>query len=234
MNRLCLLLAALFVWAGASAQNIQIHYDFGSKMHGDLPARPKITTTVEQFHSDKWGSTFYFVDMNYRDSGIESAYWEISRELILSKSLPMTLHLEYNGGLSNQFSYEQAYLVGATYAYHNKSRTFGLGITPMYKYLAKQDRPHSAQLTATWYWHFIEDAFTFTGLADVWGDRDGAGKSMPIFVSEPQLWVNLNRFKGFSDRFNLSLGAEVELSYNFLGRQGRLYAIPTLAAKWTF
>ena len=37
---------------------------------------------------------------------------------------------------------------------------------------------------------------------------------------------------------NLSLGSEVELSNNFVyndeGKNNRFYAIPTIAAKWTF
>jgi hypothetical protein len=35
-----------------------------------------------------------------------------------------------------------------------------------------------------------------------------------------------------SDKFNLSVGSEVELSHNFGGRDG-FYAIPTIALKWT-
>ena len=38
--------------------------------------------------------------------------------------------------------------------------------------------------------------------------------------------------------FNLSLGTELELSNNFVfnknGRNDKFYAVPTLAAKWTF
>ena len=39
--------------------------------------------------------------MNYQREGITSAYWEISREFSLGK-LPLALHIEYDGGLSNQ------------------------------------------------------------------------------------------------------------------------------------
>ena len=54
-----------------------------------------------------------------------------------------------------------------------------------------------------------------------------------VFLSEPQFWVNLNRFKGVDDKFNLSLGSEVKVNYDFAGRDG-LYVIPTLAMKWSF
>ncbi|MBQ5880278.1 MAG: DUF5020 family protein, partial [Bacteroidaceae bacterium] len=48
----------------------------------------------------------------------------------------------------------------------------------------------------------------------------------------------LNALKKVNDKFNLSVGTELEISNNFLwptdGRNNRFYVIPTLAAKWTF
>lgn len=96
--------AALLSLGSLSAQNVQLHYDLGRKLNGqDQAERPQLTTTVELFRADKWGNTFFFVDMDYRREGVTSAYWEISREFRLGK-LPLNLHLEYNGGLSNSFS----------------------------------------------------------------------------------------------------------------------------------
>ena len=50
-------------------------------------------------------------------------------------------------------------------------------------------------------------------------------------MTEPQLWVNLRNIKGW-EKVNLSIGAEVELSCNFVDKG--FYAMPTVAAKWTF
>ena len=56
-------------------------------------------------------------------------------------------------------------------------------------------------------------------------------------MAEPQLWFNMNTLKGWKD-INLSVGTEVEISNNFIwnsrGENNRFYAIPTVAAKWTF
>ena len=52
-----------------------------------------------------------------------------------------------------------------------------------------------------------------------------------IFISEPQLWVNLRNIKGW-EKVNLSVGTEVELSCNFV--QKGFKALPTVALKWTF
>ena len=76
-----LLGAALLLCAALHAQNVQFHYDFGRAAYDRLGDRPLWTTTVEMFKPDKWGSTFFFVDMDYKSDGVASFYWEISREL---------------------------------------------------------------------------------------------------------------------------------------------------------
>ena len=49
----------------ANAQNIQLHYDFGRNIYPDEEdGRQKVTVTVEQFKADKWGSWYYFVDLD--------------------------------------------------------------------------------------------------------------------------------------------------------------------------
>lgn len=216
------------------AQNVQLHYDMGKHVYSsDYSARPALTTTVEMFKPDRFGSSFFFVDMNYQAKGIASAYWEIARDIRLWKA-PVSLHLEYNGGLSNQFSYNDAYLVGASYAYNEASYRWGITLTPMYKHLAGQGKPHSAQLTAVWYWHLAKGLVSLTGFADLWGDRNFNSENMTVFLTEPQIWVNLNKLKGVPEDFNLSVGGEVEMSYNFPVQNSKFYAIPTLALKWTF
>ncbi len=216
-------LVAMAMPRTAEAQNVQLHYDFGKSMYTEQAGRPVLTTTVEMFRPDKWGSTFFFVDMNYANNKVDFAYWEIARDIRLWKA-PVALHLEYNGGAG----IPDAYLLGANYSHNAADYSWGFGITPMYKYLAHHDKPHSAQLTGTWYAHFVDGKLTFTGFADVWGENG------LVFLSEPQLWVNLNKFQGVSPDFNLSVGTELELSYNFPWAHEKFYAIPTLALKWSF
>lgn len=235
MFRKLLLLAAFLLTAGMAvqAQNIQFHYDFGSQLYKTESVRPKLTTTVEMFRPDKWGNTFFFVDMNYRAEGVNLAYWEISREIKLGNS-PFLAHVEYNGGLTNGFSFNHNYLAGVTYAWNRPDFQAGFTVTPMFKYLAKQKSPASWQLTGTWYYHFANGLMTTNGFADIWGDRNYVtGKKNVIFLTEPQLWVNLNKVKGVDPNFNLSIGTEVEISHNF-AVGGELIVNPTLAAKWTF
>lgn len=222
----------LSVSGAVNAQNIQLHYDFGRSLYDkDLNARPLVTTTVEKFHPDNWGSTFFFVDMDYTSKGVASAYWEIARELKFWKN-PFSLHVEYNGGVFTGGSINNAYLGGLTYTYNNASFSKGFSLSAMYKYIQKNDSPNNFQLTGTWYMNFAKNLLTFSGFADFWREKNSFSGTEYTFLSEPQFWVNLNRVKGVSEKFNLSVGSELELSNNFGGRKG-FYAIPTLALKWT-
>jgi hypothetical protein len=227
-----------------SAQNIQLHYDFGHSLYDGLSGRPNVTTTVEMFKPDKWGSTFMFTDIDYYTDGAAGAYWEISREFNLAKQSPFALHLEYNGGattiehtgIGNRF--QHAFLGGLAWNWASEdfSKTFSL--QTMYKYYfkgANRGAFNGFQVTSVWGCNFSGGLFTCSGFVDVWYDKDVCGKL--IVLSEPQFWFNLNKLKGMDD-LNVSIGTEVEISNNFVfdndGNSHKFYAIPTLAAKWTF
>ncbi|MDR2810873.1 MAG: DUF5020 family protein [Tannerellaceae bacterium] len=214
------------------AQNVQLHYDFGSAMYNkDYGARPVLTSTVEMFKPDAWGSTFFFIDMDYTANGITGGYWEIARELRFWER-PFSLHVEYNGGQTLFFSFRNAYLGGVTYTYDNKDFSKGFSVSAMYKYIRKHNEPHNFQLTGTWYLNFGRNGLcTFSGFADWWREKTDVGDF--IFMAEPQFWINLNKIKGINNAFNLSVGSEVELTNNFSMLKG-FYAIPTLAMKWSF
>ena len=81
MKKLFLSIIICMITAIVGAQNVQLHYDFGSSIYDSQSTRAKVTTTVEMFKPDRWGSTFFFVDMDYTNKGVTGAYWEIAREL---------------------------------------------------------------------------------------------------------------------------------------------------------
>lgn len=232
MRNFLLIAVLLCISFCGQAQNVQLHYDFGGALYDkDLDGRPRLTTTVEMFKPDPWGSTFFFVDMDYTSKGVAAAYWEIARELRFWQP-PFSVHLEYNGGTSNAFSYNNAYLGGATYTFNTPDFSKGFTLSAMYKYIQKHKSPNNFQLTGTWYVHFAKNGLcTFSGFADWWREKGAYGDF--IFLTEPQLWVNFWKLPKVNDKFKLSVGSEVELSQNFGGRDG-FYAIPTLAIKWSF
>lgn len=218
--------------------NVQMHYDFGHAFYGhELSNRPRLTATIENFTADKWGSTYFFIDGDFGGNTMVSAYAEFSRELRFWKA-PVAIHVEYNGGLSGNGSYNDAYLLGGAYNWANKNFTKTFSIQALYRYLARQKvgTKHSWQLTAVWGVHFAKGLCSFCGYADLSYDESVNGSL--VLGSEPQFWFNLAALKGVDDDFNLSLGTEVEISNNLVwpvdGINNRFYVIPTLAAKWRF
>lgn len=220
----------MLVSSNVAAQNVQVHYDFGREM---------VTTTVEMFKPDGGGSTFFFVDMDYSPT-VVGAYWEIARELCFwqgSKVDWLSVHLEYNGGLSTETSFNNAFLGGLTYSGHSKdwSKTWSLSV--MYKAipgtvgLDGTSQVHNFQITGVWNLDFFDHWLSFNGFADFWRESRPWQGTEYIFIAEPQLWVNLYKIPGW-EKIKLSLGTEVELSCNFVDKG--FYAMPTAAAKWTF
>ena len=248
MRKQIFILAALFASATAHAQvNIQHHYDLGHTLYSsELSDRPNMTTTLELFKPDRWGSTFLFADIDYYSRGVAGAYWEIAREFSLTKNRQWAAHIEYNGGvgtpenLSYANRYQQCVLLGGAWNWHSGDfrRTFSVQAMYKYYFIGQQpwQRPYSGfQLTEVWGLTFAQGLCTFSGFCDLWYDQKVRGNW--ILLSEPQFWFNLNTLRGMKD-VNLSLGTEVEISNNFVwndkGRNDHLYVIPTLAAKWTF
>ena len=218
--------------------NVQMHYDFGKTIYGDeLSNRPLFTATVENFKADKWGTTFFFIDLDFGDNTMKSVYGEIAREFKLGKT-PFAAHVEYNGGLSGFGSYNDAYLAGAAWNWANKdfSKTFSLQL--LYKHLANQpsSNKHSWQVTTVWGIHFAKGLCSFSGFADLWHDNSVTGNL--IFCSEPEFWFHLNALESVDDDFKLSVGAELELTKNMVwptnGLNDNFYAIPAVGVKWTF
>ena len=258
MKKLLLAGACALLSLGAAAQNIQFHYDFGHNIYNgkdaekDLSRRGHITTTVEMFRPDSWGSTYFFVDMDYLSSdkalnakyaGVQGAYWEISREFCFWQDTKMdwlAVHVEYDGGLNiSSGTYKNAWLAGLAYNGHSKdySKTWSLQV--MYKGIPESTKfsgekrgwEHGFQITGVWGINFAHNWCTFSGFFDFWKEYRSWQDTRYIFLSEPQFWVNLNQIKGM-DKFNLSVGTEVELSASFAAKG--FCAIPTAALKWTF
>jgi hypothetical protein len=211
------------------AQNIQTHYDFGKD-------RGYVTTTVEMFKPDKLGNTFFFIDFDYGIPGhdfMSNAYFEIARVLTIKKS-PFGIHGEYNGGfgkianVDGYFSVNNAWLGGVDYSWNAEDFSKGISLKLLYKEIQKKQ--HSFQITGVWYVNFAKGKMSFTGFADFWKEDsdfnfDGTTDATFTFLSEPQLWYNING--------HFAIGTEVELSNNFAGMEG-FHVMPTLGAKWTF
>jgi len=216
------------------AQNVQLHYDFGRFIYPDEETgRQKVTMTLEQFKADKWGSWFYFVDIDFSRKFTEGAYAEISREFNLSKKLPIAAHVEYNGGLNRFGSFQQAALLGAAWNGHSADFSKTYSVQLMYKRFFKSYEYtrsyHSFQLTGVWGLNFAQGKGTFSGFIDFWRGEKANGHGQLVVLTEPQLWYNVTP--------HLSFGSEIEISNNFVYNtfnDKSFFVNPTLAAKWKF
>ena len=245
----------------AKAQtNLQIFYDFGRD-------RKQVTTTLEGFYGDKWGNTFFFIDYDYNQKNAKDqnvspngSYFEIARCLNFwqnSKLAPLSIHVEYNGGIYSNYTINHAFLGGIDWFIHSADYKNTLNLKVLGKFIRygkgninlEGEQRKSAvpmQLTAVW---GMQDLFGVTGLrfsgfADFWWEnhtvcpvnKDGERKweegktSNVVFLSEPQLWYAVGQHFGVD---NLNVGTEIELSYDFGSAKG-FWCRPCLGVKWVF
>ena len=226
--------AALALGATVHAQtNFQTFYDFGRK---------HFTTTLEGFHQDNWGNTFFFIDYDYNNKdgntiiSPSNTYFEIARCLNFwgdTALAPLSLQVEYNGGfgmatntpgygLGTAFPVNSAFLFGVDWFLHSGDFKNTLNLKLLYKYFVNMPSKIPMQFTAVWGCQdlFGLNGLRFSGFVDVWTEFEKF-----VVLSEPQIW-----FQVF-DHFNI--GGEVELSYNFAGMEG-FNVMPCLGTKWVF
>lgn len=227
--------------AGAFAQtNLQVFYDFGED-------RKFVTSTLEMFKADDWGNTFFFVDYdhNYKNSDDKilspsGTYMEIARCWNFwgdTQLAPLSLQVEYNGGLGIGYPIEKAWLFGVDYFLHSDDFSNTLNLKALYKHWAESDGT-PLQFTAVW---GMQDIFgvsglRFSGFVDFWGQKQSFAKvdhtyaeTEWVLLSEPQLWYNIGSLFNCP---NFNIGGEVEISNNFT--QEGFMCNPCLGVKWDF
>lgn len=203
----------------AQSQNLQLHYEASED-------RQYLVSTLEMFKPDTYGSTFWFVDMEYANEGIRDAnlaYWEIARSFTLPvKNLSATI--QYNDGALEGWHIDQIWLFGVNYFLD--LGFVSLPVDILYRKAQGVDSP-DFQLTTTWFVPLLDGNLEFSGFVDLWSedDADEDGKKL-VLLSEPQLWYNANE--------HLSIGSEVEFSHNFVPGESDFQALPTIGLRWTF
>ncbi len=224
----------------SSAQDIQLHYDFGKPENG--PRRDYLVSTVEMFHPDSIGSTYFFIDFEYnspdKPRGVSLGYYEISREFIMpwfsaDKILkPLTFHIEYNDGnaifkvdtITMGTNLRSAWLGGLGYPINKGNLTFETML--LYKYIRGSSAP-DFQVTFTWGANMFQNRLTLDGFLDIWSHDDFLNDSKTkkfTLYSEPQIWYNFHR--------SFSVGSEFKVSKNFVPGSKRIEVFPTIAVKW--
>lgn len=228
MKKLVIVIFAAVCTLSVYSQNLQVHYDFGKD-------RKLVTSTLEMFRPDKYGSTFFFVDMDYssdaRDvtNGVSLAYWEIARAFKWKETQSIMPRVEYNSGVlklngkgTPYIPIENCWLAGVERTWASSDFSKILTLQANYKNISDKDDA-SFQLTAVWTVKMLKDKLVFNGFADFWKEEMFWGTDYR-FLTEPQLWYNVCP--------NFAFGSEVEISNNFV--KDGTQVNPTVAVKYTF
>ena len=179
MKKTVLIAALLLAFVGVKAQtNIQEMYDFGRK---------HMTTTLEMFKGDNWGSTFFFVDI-YHTNNIAPTdfYAEIARTINFwgrNTSIGdnfvnnLSLHVEWNGGNGiydlgalgwGGYPVNNAWLAGIEYFIANNDFSQRLTLEVLYKNIrgtkAGFDKTADVPLQFTAVWG-LDNLFGVRGLS---------------------------------------------------------------------
>ena len=201
------------------SQNLQLHYEAS----GD---REYLVSTLEMFKPDQFGSTFWFVDMEYSTAGVKDgnlAYWEIARSFTLPVN-NISATIQYNDGVATGFPIGQVWLLGVNY--YLDLGFVALPIDILYRTAQGADSP-DFQLTTTWFVPLMDGHIEFSGFFDLWSqDEFGSDEKQIVILGEPQIWYNANE--------HLSVGSEVEISNNFVFGADGIQALPTVGLRWTF
>jgi hypothetical protein len=229
------LMAFLLISFPLTAQNLQLHYDFGKD-------RKFLTATLEMFRPDTLGSTFWFVDFDHNfDFGSEirsmsAAYWEISREFYIPgikkvKGLEqLAFHVEYNDGFgvntdTTAYSFNSVFLTGFSYPVHIGNTVFG---TMLLCRLPRGMDDPDFQFTTTWFQPLWKNRLLLTGFIDIWSQdkMDDRDKKEIVFQGEPQIWFMITP--------KIALGGEFEIDKNFPYGPRQWELFPTLGFRWEF
>jgi len=201
------------------AQNLQLHYEVSEQ-------REYFVTTLEMFKSDNYGSTFWFVDMEYDSpdgQGVSLAYWEIARSFTLPVN-NLSATVQYNDGVANFGSLGQVWLFGLNY--YLDLGFVALPVDVLYRRAHGADSP-DFQVTTTWYIPLLDNNIEFSGFLDIWSQDSGAdNQKQLVLLTEPQLWYNASQ--------HFSIGSEIEISQNFIFGKSEIQALPTFGMRWTF
>jgi len=219
--------------------NLQLHYD----IRRDHP-----TVTQEFLAFDRYGYTFFFIDLYFdhyhKSGGLSDVYFEIMRYFRIKscKQLDLNVTLQYNDGSE---PVKQVWLAGMNLGNIN----FG-GFQISTEFLLKKEYQLGInwQYTLVWYGEFLNHKLVINGYMDYWindiSDPDWPADDPEIattrysFQTQPQFSFKINS--------HWKIGTEVQISHGFLGSvTGKLateesyqyhkwYFLPTVFIQYDF
>ncbi|MBL7075808.1 DUF5020 family protein [candidate division KSB1 bacterium] len=203
--RAALLVTILFLSPGWAGVNLQLHRDF---------QQVNWTATNEFFGADGWGSTFWFLDLTFKEGGTQDAYYEISRQFHLIPVMDLTV--QYNDGVQFGRTEIQPVWLGGIQFNQIDLKFLKVDVQTLLR-KEKGSRPN-AQLTVVWNRGMTPWMF-FLGYFDLNGNDPEVYPEKLTLWAEPQLMFT---------RGSVSVGTEMRISRGFPG------AYNYEKGKWSF
>ena len=222
----------------ATAQDLQLHYDWRHSVDPRNNARNFPALTFKTFKALEFGSFLLKLEANLdgRQNNVSKGYLEVSQTLRFWKA-PVYILGEYTGGLglfddaSGGYYLANAYIVGAAHPFrwNGGFANVSLGYKRTNFPRASQD-PH-----ASIYWgRSLGKRWAFASTGVFWtqnrnhGDDFTAGLTgkRGSFLIENELWW---RAVGL-----VSVGSNVRVSRNVYATDGRLLVYPTAGVRYLF
>ena len=194
----CLLAGASVAWGAENNVflNAQVHWDFDREL---------TTSTLEFYHMDRLGNTFFFADFDFDEAGQHGAYFEIARNF---RVVPTTrgnvnLSIQYNDGVAEA----PEKLIPGVFLYGIAFDNLRAGSASLeLQTLVRKEFAACAswQLTLVWLVP-VRPWLAFNGYVDINGDQQNGGRTR--IQTEPQLKFLWRQW---------AVGTELEISRNFI------------------
>jgi hypothetical protein len=233
-----LLVLAMTTASPAAAQTLQLGYDLRHTIDPGHNERDFVTGTFETFKAGSHGSLLAKLeaDLSGKHNDLGKLYLQLSQSLKFWR-FPVSLHLEYSGGIGVVGETETAYHIANTYSVGAESAfrlLKGWGSAYLAYRYTSLDRPSHDVASSFWWGRDLGRRVSLTGYFVLWtvnrnrGDawtQQLHGKKLSG-LGEPRLWVNLNQ--------SFAVGSEVRLYYHVYDYADRLLVYPILAVKYQF
>lgn len=222
----------------ASAQDLQLHYDWRHTVDPRTNARDFPILTFKSFKALGFGSFLLKLEMNLDGTrhNVSKGYLEVSQSLRFWTA-PVYAVAQYSGGLGlfddagGGYYIANAYSVGAARPFQWNGGWASVALAYKHSNLPRASR--DPQVTLYWgrplggRWAFASTGVLWTQNRNR-GDGATAGESgkRPSFLFQNEIWW---RAAG-----PISLGSEVRVSRNVYAADGRLLVYPTVGVRYLF
>jgi hypothetical protein len=222
----------------ASAQDLQLHYDWRHTIDPRNNPRDFPALTFKSFKAMGFGSFLLKLEANLDGAqhNVSKGYVEVSQTLRFWKA-PVFALAEYTGGLGlfdgggGGYSIANAYIIGAAYPFQWNGGWTNVSLG--YKHTNFQRASHDPQMTLYW-GRPLGRRWAFASTGVLWTQSQNQGDDFTAKLSGKRASFLLENEMWWRAVGPVSVGSEVRVSRNVYATDGRLLVYPTLGVRYLF